>query len=117
MTMTALIMMTLLAVAFLGPLAWRVWRDGLEARALSLQAEIQAAVNASLGGESFIAVRVTPGSRERSGTVELNVPSGWEEMLEPVWHVVLPLVPPGYTLVFRPSSTPARRPDPVHRAA
>ncbi len=115
--MTALITMSLLSLLFLGPLVWRLWRDRLESRALELQAEIQAAINASLGGESMIAVRVNAGSREQSGTVELFVPAGWEDMLDPVWRVVLPLMPAGYTLVFRPSPTPVRRAAPTRRAA
>ena len=115
--MTALITMSLLSLLFLGPLVWRLWRDRLESRALALQAEIQAAINASLGGESMIAVRVNAGSREQSGTVELFVPAGWEDMLDPVWRVVLPLMPAGYTLVFRPSPTPVRRAAPTRRAA
>jgi hypothetical protein len=115
--MTALITMSLLSLLFLGPLVWRLWRDRLESRALELQAEIQAAINASLGGESMIAVRVNAGSREQSGTVELFVPAGWEDMLDPVWRVVLPLMPAGYTLVFRPSPASARRAAPARRAA
>jgi hypothetical protein len=115
--MTALITMSLLSLLFLGPLVWRLWRDRLESRALELQAEIQAAINMSLGGESMIAVRVSPGSREQSGTVELFVPAGWEDMLDPVWRVVLPLMPAGYTLVFRPSPGSARRAEPARRAA
>ena len=79
--MTALITMSLLSLLFLGPLVWRLWRDRLESRALELQAEIQAAINASLGGESMIAVRVNAGSREQSGTVELFVPAGGEDIL------------------------------------
>jgi hypothetical protein len=115
--MTALITMSLLSLLFLGPLGWRLWRDRLESRALELQAELQAAINASLGGESMIAVRVNPGSREQSGTVELFVPAGWEDMLDPVWRVVLPLMPAGYTLVFRPSPRAPRRAEPARRAA
>ena len=65
----------------------------------------------------LIAVRVNAGSREQSGTVELFVPAGWEDMLDPVWRVVLPLMPAGYTLVFRPSPTPVRRAAPARRAA
>ena len=115
--MTALITMTLLSFLFLGPLLWRLRRDHLETRALELQAEIQGAINASLGGESMIAVHVNAGSRERSGTVELFVPAGWEDMLDPVWRVVLPLMPAGYTLVFRPSAGVAHRAQPLKHAA
>src|SRR5207245_4915788 len=81
--MTALITMSLLSLLFLGPLVWRLWRDRLESRALELQAEIQAAINASLGGESMIAVRVNAGSREQSGTVGLFVPAGGEDLRGP----------------------------------
>jgi len=115
--MTALITIVLLGVVFLGPLAWRVWRDRVENQALELQAEIQAAVNSSLGGESFVAVRVSPGPGDHTGTVELLVPSGWEETLEHVWRVVLPLVPAGYALVFRPSPAAVRPVRSAPRAA
>jgi hypothetical protein len=107
--MTTWIAVGLVALLFVGPLAWRMWRDQLEERALSLQADIQAAVNHALGGESLVAVRVKPGAQRGMGTVEIFVPSGWESVLEEVWPVVLSHIPAGYVLVFRPSPVPAPR--------
>jgi hypothetical protein len=117
MTMPTLIVMALLTLLFVGPLLWRARRDMLEDRALELQADIQAAVNHHLGGESLLAVRVVAGIQRGTGTVEIFVPAGWESDLENVWPVVLKRVPAGYALVFRPSPATARHVDPVRRAA
>ena len=65
--MTTWIAMGLVALLFVGPLVWRTWRDHLEERALSLQADLQAAVNHALGGESLVAVRVKPGAQSGRG--------------------------------------------------
>lgn len=115
--MTTWIVVALLSVLFLGPLLWRARRDKLEDRALALQADIQAAVNHHLGGESLVAVRVAAAAQRGMGTVEIFVPAGWESVLEEVWPVVLKRVPAGYALVFRPSPAPARHVEPVRRAA
>ena len=115
--MTTLIVMALLTVLFIGPLLWRARRDMLEDRALELQADIQAAVNHHLGGDSLVAVRVVAGVQRGTGTVEIFVPAGWESDLQDVWPVVLKRVPAGYALVFRPSPATARHVDPVRRAA
>ena len=61
--MTTWIVMGLLTLLFIGPLLWRARRDQLEDGALELQADIQAAVNHHLGGESLVAVRVVAGAR------------------------------------------------------
>ena len=113
--MTTWIVVALFSLLFLGPLLWLARRDKLEDRALELQADIQAAVNHQLGGESLVAVRVASGLQRGRGTVEIFVPSGWESILEEVWPVVLSRVPAGYALVFRPS--PARVPAALGRAA
>jgi hypothetical protein len=115
MIMATWIVVTLMSLLFLGPLLWRARRDRLEDRALELQADIQAAVNHQLGGESMVAVRVAAGAQRGTGTVEIFVPSGWESVLEEVWPVVLSRVPAGYTLVFRPS--PVRVSGALRRAA
>jgi len=115
MDMTAWIAMGIVALLFVGPLVWRTWRDHLEDRALSLQADLQAAVNHALGGESLVAVRVKAGAHDKTGTVEIYVPAGWEDVLEDVWPVVLSHMPAGYVLVFRPS--PSAAPAPLRRAA
>jgi len=113
--MTTWIVVALLSLLFLGPLFWRARRDTLENRALELQADIQAAVNHRLGGESLVAVRVAAGAQRGRGTVEIFVPGGWESILEEVWPVVLSRVPRGYALVFRPTTVPA--PSTLTRAA
>lgn len=113
--MTTWIVVALMTLLFVGPLLWRARRDRLEDRALALQADIQAAVNHRLGGESLVAVRVSAGPQRDTGTVEIFVPAGWEAMLEEVWPVVLPRVPAGYALLFRP--TPATAPRVLDRAA
>ena len=112
------IVIALISMLFLGPLLWRARRDRLEDRALALQADIQAAVNHHLGGESLVAVRVLAGAQRDMGTVEIFVPAGLDSLLEDVWPVVLKRVPAGYALVFRPSQAPPRHVDPpVRRAA
>jgi hypothetical protein len=115
MTMTTWIVVALISLLFLGPLFWRARRDELEDRALALQANIQAAVNHQLGGESLVAVRVAAGAQRATGTVEIFVPAGWESILEEVWPVVLSRVPAGYALVFRPN--PVTVPGALKRAA
>jgi hypothetical protein len=115
--MTTLIVLAVLTLLFVGPLLWRARRDMLEDRALELQADIQAAVNHHLGGESLVAVRVVAGVQRGTGTVEIFVPAGWESDLADVWPVVLKRVPAGYALVFRPSPATARHEDSVRRAA
>jgi len=115
MTMTTLIVVALISLLFLGPLVWRARRDTLEDRALELQADLQAAVNHQLGGESMVALRVAAGAQRGTGTVEIFVPAGWESILEEVWPVVLSRVPAGYALVWRPSG--ARVPAALGRAA
>ena len=113
--MTTWIVVALMFLLFVGPLIWRARRDKLEDHALGLQADIQAAVNHRLGGESLVAVRVTAGAQRGRGTVEIVVPGGWESILEDVWPVVLSHVPAGYALVFRP--TPVTVPGALARAA
>lgn len=113
--MVTWIAIALITLLFVGPLVWRTWRDRLEERALALQADIQAAVNHALGGESLVAVRVKPGAQRGMGMVEIFVPSGWEAVLEEVWPVVLSRIPADYALVFRPTPVPV--PDTLRRAA
>ena len=100
-----------------GPLAWRVQRDGSESRALATRAYVQSLVDRKLGGESFVSVQVTPCSLWSQGQVVVSVPGGWEWMLEDVWPVLLARVPRGYELVVRrgeEAPVPAR---PLRRVA
>ncbi len=59
--MTDVIVATVLcAVVIVGPLAWRIWTDRRESRALQLRADINATVNRQLEGESLVTVQVIP---------------------------------------------------------
>ncbi|HEU5193606.1 MAG TPA: hypothetical protein VFW70_02610 [Methylomirabilota bacterium] len=97
----------MLGAAFVGalvlaPLAWRVWQDRRDERALAVRAAIHAAVVRALGGESFVAVNVRPGTLWRPGRVELSAPTDWRFLLEPAWSAVLPRVPDDWELVVTP---------------
>ena len=100
-------MSAMLGAAFVGalvlaPLAWRVWQDRRDERALAVRAAIHAAVVRALGGESFVAVNVRPGTLWRPGRVELSAPIDWRFLLEPAWSAVLPRVPRDWELVVTP---------------
>jgi len=86
--MTALITMSLLSLLFLGPLVWRLCAGPSRVRALELRRRIQAAINASPGGESMIGS--LNAASAAIGQVELFVPAGWEDMLDPVWRWCCP---------------------------
>jgi hypothetical protein len=97
-------------VLVVGPLLWRVQRDRRAARALEIRAYVQSLVDRKLGGESFVSVHVTPRGMWSPGQVVVAVPGGWEDLLEPVWPVLLARVPRGYELVVRRGElAPARR--------
>jgi hypothetical protein len=97
-------------VLVVGPLLWRVQRDRRAARALEIRAYVQSLVDRKLGGESFVSVDVTPRGMWGPGQVVVAVPVGWEDLLEPVWPVLLARVPRGYELVVRRGElAPARR--------
>jgi hypothetical protein len=92
---------TLLVGLVAGLLGWRVWRDRTENRALAMRADIQAAVDRSLDGESFLAVTVEPESTFHAGRVVLSTPSGYEWLIRDAWTPVLERVPHGYELVVK----------------
>ena len=98
--MMAMVAMLLIGTVFLGPLLWRVWLDRRHAEADVIGADIRAAVNRRLHGESFVTVRVTARSPWHSGRVVLSVPSGHESLVEAVWSGVARRLPPGYELVL-----------------
>src|SRR6058998_1856503 len=98
--MIAILAMLLTGMLFLGPLFWRIWLDRRGAEADAIGAEIRAAVNRRLRGESLLAVRVTPRSLWRPGRIVLSVPSGYEWLVEAAWPAVTRGVPPGYEVVF-----------------
>lgn len=84
------------------PLVWRVWRDHAEQRALMVRADVDSAVRHALGGESFVAVEVTPRVLGRPGQVVLSTPAGWDELVQLALPDVLERVPTKYEIVVRP---------------
>jgi hypothetical protein len=106
-TMMAIVAMLLISTLFLGPLLWRVWLDRRHADADVIGADIRAAINRRLHGESFVAVRVTARSLWHSGRVVLSVPAGHASLVEAVWSGVARRLPPGYELVLAAQDQPA----------
>ena len=101
----------IVGAAFVGalvvaPLAWRVWQDRRDERALAVRAAVHAAVVRALGGESFVAVNVQPGSPWRAGRIELSTPSDWRFLLEPAWSAVMRQVPGDWELIVKPLPAP-----------
>jgi hypothetical protein len=84
-----------------GVLGWRVLSDRLQDRALAVRADIQAAVDRSLHGESFLAVTVEPESTFHPGRVVLSTPTGYEWLVREAWTPVVERVPDGYELVIK----------------
>ncbi len=99
--MMAIVAMLLTGALFLGPLGWRIWLDRQRARADTIKAEIRAAVNRRLKGESLLSVQVTPRSFRRRGQIILCVPSSYEWLVETAWRDVVRRLPRGYDLVMR----------------
>lgn len=115
---------TVLATAFLLalvvlPIAWRVGRDRAQERALTLQAELRAAIFRALHGESLLAVRVLPAAPWRAGRVLLSAPRGWEWLVEAAWSELAGRLPEGYEVVVTPAPRPRATPSPraLRRAA
>lgn len=108
--MTATIVMLLMGLLFLGPLFWRIWLDRKQAEADAIGADIRAAVNRRLGGESLLAVRVRARSLWSPGRILLSVPSGYEWLVEAAWPAVARPLPPGYELVVVTGHPRAARP-------
>jgi len=110
--MTEIVVGLLIGLALVvGPLLWRVQRDRREERALSVQAYVQSLVDRKLGGESFVSVHVSPRGLWTTGQVVIEVPAGWDWLVEEAWPVLMARVPRGYELVVRrgePAPAPGR---------
>jgi len=102
-SMGSLILVSLLVA---GPLAVRAWSDRREARALSLRADLHAAMARALGGESLVALWVRSPALWREGQVVLSAPAGSESLTRAAWKAIAGRVPEGYDLVVR-STEPA----------
>jgi hypothetical protein len=107
--MEAVVGFVLLGSAVFGPLVLRIALERREDQALRLRAIVHAAAVQVLGGESFLAVHVTPPLLWRPGRVSLSTPADWECLVERVWPRVLALVPADYELIVKE----ARRLEPM----
>ncbi|HEV8436842.1 MAG TPA: hypothetical protein VGT40_01985 [Methylomirabilota bacterium] len=99
--MTAIIAALLVGALFLGPLVWRIRLDKREARADAVAADIRAAVNRRLRGESLLSVFVIPPSLSRTGRIVLSAPTGYEWLIETAWRDVVSHAPSDYDVVFK----------------
>lgn len=106
--MTEILVMLLLAALVFLPLGVRAWIDRKESRAEQIGAEIRAAVNRRLRGESLLSVRVTREGLWRPGRVVLEAPKGYEEFTQAVWPTVVTRLPEGYDLVVKTGREPRR---------
>ncbi len=87
----------------LGPLVARVIFDRKLQRAAAVAADVRAAVRGRLGGESFVSVQVWPRWLSGRGRVLLSAPSGYEDLIQKVWPVVVKCIPADHDLVVRPA--------------
>ena len=99
--MATAVAVLLIGIVFLGPIGLRVWFDVRQARGDAIGADIRARVNRQLRGESLLSVRVTPRLFWRPGRVLVEVPSGYEYLVEAAWSALTPKIPAGYELVVR----------------
>lgn len=116
--MEALLAIILIGTMLLLPLGLGAWSDRRRARAERLGAEIRAAVNRRLRGESLLAIQVEPAGLWRPGRVVLDAPSGYADLAETAWPAVAPRVPEDYELVVKPGRRGAApTPRELRRAA
>ena len=64
-----------------------------------MRADINAAANRVLGGESVLSVRVEPRVPWRAGRVHLSAPGGYESLIASVSDAVIARLPDHYELV------------------
>ena len=57
---TEIFALAFISMLVVGPLAWRVWSDRNEGRALAVQASVRRALVRAFGGEPAVSVRVVP---------------------------------------------------------
>jgi hypothetical protein len=80
-------------------LLWSERQDRLCHRANRVRADISAAANRALGGESVLSVRVEPRGPWRTGRVHLSAPGGYEFLIASVAATVISRLPDRYELV------------------
>src|SRR5215831_13534974 len=104
--MTAIVAVLLLSAVFLGPLAWRMWRDARQERADAIGADVRAAVSRRLHGESLVTVLVAQPLFWRAGRIVLSAPAGYESLVEAAWPDVVSQAPAGYEVVLAARAVP-----------
>jgi hypothetical protein len=98
--MEGILTLILVSALVLVPLGLSAARDRRGARAERITADIRAAVNRRLRGESMLSVRVIPVGLRRPGRVVLSVPGGYEDLVQAAWPSVIKRVPLDYELVL-----------------
>ncbi|PYM44548.1 MAG: hypothetical protein DME16_20640 [Candidatus Rokuibacteriota bacterium] len=93
---------------FLALLLWCEVRDRRRDRADVVRAEIHAATNHALGGETMLSIQVEPALRWRRGRVHLSVPGGYESLIARVSRTVVERLPNRYELVIHRRFAPAQ---------
>jgi Universal stress protein family len=89
-------------------LLWCEVRDRRRDQADVVRAEIRAATNHVLGGETMLSVQVEPALRWRRGRVHLSVPGGYESLIARVSRTVIERLPNRYELVIHRGFAPAQ---------
>ena len=84
-------------------LVWCNVHDHRQKLADGVRADVNAAMNHVMGGESLVAVEVEPPTPWRAGQVRLRAPGGYDPLLACVSEAVLQRLPDGYELVTRPA--------------
>jgi hypothetical protein len=84
-------------------LMWCNVRDQRRTLAEGVRADVNAAVNRVMGGESLVAVEVEPATPWRTGQVRLRAPGGYDPLLACLSEAVLQRLPDDYELVTRPA--------------
>lgn len=116
----SIVAVAIVALVVFGPLAWSVVRERRAERALSLQAEIQHAVDRRLGGASYVMVHAEAPTLWHRGRVVLAAPRMAELLVDEVAPTALALTPFGYELVITLGPGPVETPAgeiPLPRAA
>jgi hypothetical protein len=108
MTVSDLTGLFLGLVPFLALLLWSEVRDRRRDQADGVRAEIHAATNHVLGGETMLSVQVEAARRWRRGRVHLSVPGGYESLIARVSRTVIERLPNRYELVIHRGSAKAQ---------
>lgn len=80
---------------------WSNLSDRRRQTANGVRADVHAAANRVLGGDSMLAFQVEPALRWRAGRVRLSVPGGYESLVGRVSSAVIQSMPSGYELIVR----------------